>query len=42
MGRVCELQALPFKRMLSEVDAGLLAAGAVIRTPEREQRWLFS
>lgn len=42
MGRPCELQALPFKRMLAEVDAGLLAAGAVIRTAEREQRWLFS
>lgn len=42
MGRACELQALPFKRMLAEVDADLLAAGAVIRTAEREQRWLFS
>lgn len=42
MGRACELRALPFKRMLAEVDGDLLAAGAVIRTPEREQRWRFS
>lgn len=42
MGRPCELLALPFKRMLAEVDADQLAAGAVVRTAEREQRWLFS
>lgn len=42
MHRPCELRALPFKRLLTEVDAGQLIAGAVIRTPEREQRWLFS
>ena len=42
MRRPCELRALPFKRMLTEVNAGQLIAGAVIRTPEREQRWLFS
>lgn len=42
MHRPCELRALPFKRMLTEVDAGQLIAGAVIRTPEREQRLLFS
>ncbi len=42
MGRPCELQAMPFKRLLSETDTGHVLAGAVIRTPEREQRWLFS
>lgn len=42
MRRPCELRALPFKRLLTEVDAGQLIAGAVIRTPEREQRWWFS
>ncbi|MDR7331031.1 transporter substrate-binding domain-containing protein [Roseateles asaccharophilus] len=42
LGLECELQALPFKRMLSAVDASHMWAGAVIRTPEREQRWLFS
>lgn len=42
MGRPCELQALPFRRLLSETDAGHVLAGAVIRTPERERRWLFS
>lgn len=42
LGRPCELRALPFKRMVADVDAGQLLAGAVIRTPERDQRWLFS
>ncbi|MFG6488904.1 substrate-binding periplasmic protein [Roseateles sp. BYS78W] len=42
LGRPCELRALPFKRLLADVDGGQLLAGAVIRTPEREQRWLFS
>jgi polar amino acid transport system substrate-binding protein len=36
------LRAQPFKRVLSELMAGTAVAGAVIRTPEREQRCLFS
>ena len=42
MGRPCELHALPFKRMLGGADADQLLAGAVVRTPDRERRWLFS
>ncbi|MFG6416246.1 substrate-binding periplasmic protein [Roseateles sp. DC23W] len=42
LGHPCELRAVPFKRLLAAVDEGQMLAGAVIRTPEREQRWLFS
>lgn len=42
MGRSCEVRGLPFKRLLSDTDADSLLAGAVVRTPDREQRWLFS
>ncbi|MCE4556215.1 substrate-binding periplasmic protein [Roseateles cellulosilyticus] len=42
LGWACELRALPFRRVLAEVGVNQQLAGAVIRTPEREQRWLFS
>ena len=42
MAQPVRLRAQPFKRVLSELMAGTAAAGAVIRTPEREQRCLFS